>query len=107
MTPPAANRFVRLALASSVLLAVTGCGATGDGPSCTGFALSLISDQGGGAATPVAAAQAYAAKNGLPKDGWATAETSDSGVLLKADDSRLHVLKLRDGTWTVDSGQRC
>lgn len=98
---------LRLALVTVLTVSAAGCGVMGNGPSCTGFALS-IAVQGGGAASPFEAARQYAQDEGhLPTTGWTTVETTDSGVSLRSGESRLHAMQLRDGTWIIDSGRRC
>ena len=113
---------VRPVVTAVVVLAVAGCGASGNGQinpdspraqtRCkhgAGFELSLASDTGG-QATPVGAAVWFAAHGGvqdLPKRGWHVIDRNKDGVTLRAGSSSLHVVQGSDETWQVDSGIHC
>ena len=76
-------------------------------PTCDGFALALVSDRGG-APSPIEAVRDFLHGGGvsipLPTSGW-TADPGGSTV--RSGTATLHVLQGPDGTWQVDSGQRC
>lgn len=113
---------VRAVVTAAVVLAVAGCGASGNGEispgsprvqaRCehgVGFELSLASDTGG-QPTPVVAAAWFAAHGGvqdLPKQRWYVIDRNQDGVVLRAGSSSLHVVQGSDGTWQVDSGIHC
>ncbi|MGY1653655.1 hypothetical protein [Geodermatophilus sp. SYSU D01119] len=73
---------------------------------CDQFAVSLASDRGG-AASPVAAAEAYAGPGDEPPTGWRVVGEDANGVELRAGDVTLHAVQGPDSTWQVDSGRRC
>jgi hypothetical protein len=78
--------------------------------SCSrGFELSLASDRGG-KATPVAAANWFAANGGVadvPQGGWMQVEASGGQATLHSGRSTVHAVQGPDGTWQVDSGHNC
>jgi hypothetical protein len=78
--------------------------------SCSGFALSLALDRGG-QATPLAAAQYFAARQQRtwhsPKSGWYVSGQSGNGVSVRSGKTTLHTVQGSDQTWQVDSGKRC
>jgi hypothetical protein len=78
--------------------------------SCSrGFELSLASDRGG-QATPVAAANWFAAHGGvaeLPQAGWTPVDSSGGQATLSSGRSTVHVVQGPDQTWQVDSGHNC
>lgn len=89
--------------------------AAGTGLSCAhterGFALSLAVNRGG-ASTPESAALRFVGEGsppgyGSPSTDWIRETQSARAVLLRADDVWLHVVRLRDATWAVDSGGHC
>lgn len=83
-----------------------------------GFALSLAIDRGG-QLTPRAAAVHFGEHGGVPgyraaSDAWVevpsptdSAGQTVAGVSLRAGDVFLHVIRLDDDTWAVDSGGHC
>jgi hypothetical protein len=76
---------------------------------CEAFALSLASDRGG-APSPVAAAEAFAATGTIadvPLSGWRQTGDDETGVELRSGDATLHAVQGPDATWQVDSGQHC
>lgn len=83
-------------------------------PNCphgSAFALSLASDQHGWA-TPIEAAQQFSRQSspsgyGTPDTVWTAGAPDSSGVTLTATDLMLHAVRLRNGRWAIDSGQRC
>ena len=80
------------------------------GAACSrGFELSLASDRGG-KATPIAAANWFAANGGVedvPRGGWTEVEASAGQATLRSGGSTVHVMQGPDGTWQVDSGHNC
>lgn len=75
----------------------------------SGFELSLVSDRGG-QATPLAAAQWFAAHGGVravPVSGWRVTDISPGGATVRAGRSMVHVVQGSDRTWQVDSGRDC
>jgi hypothetical protein len=81
----------------------TGCAPGG------GFALSLVSNRGG-QATPTAAATWFATRGGVPNipvHGWRLVASDTAEATLRSGSVTLHALKGPDGTWQVDSGNRC
>jgi hypothetical protein len=80
--------------------------------SCTsesGFALSLVSDQGG-QRSPVAAAvwfSRHGGMPGIPGGGWREVSRVGRGVTVQSGVVTLHVIQGPDRTWQVDSGRRC
>lgn|GEM_PF-4971745 len=85
---------------------------TGSGcPHGSGFALSLA-DGYAGWATPVQAAQQFSrhgdpAGYGTVSTVWTAGAASTSGVSLTAGSLTLHAVRLPNGRWAIDSGQRC
>jgi hypothetical protein len=83
-------------------------------PSCnngSGFALSLVSDYHGWD-SPVQAAQQFSrqanpAGYGTPSTVWTPSAPDSSGVTLTAANLSLHAVRLPNGRWAIDSGQRC
>ncbi|MEO6502451.1 MAG: hypothetical protein ABIQ09_11130 [Jatrophihabitantaceae bacterium] len=83
-------------------------------PSCqhgSAFALSLVSDYHGWA-SPVEAAQQFARQSdpsgyGTPSTVWTPSAPDQSGVTLIATDLMLHAVRLPNGRWAIDSGERC
>jgi hypothetical protein len=64
-----------------------------------------------GEATPEAAAKFFVRNDGMPGYGtttttW-TVEDVSNGVILRSNAAWLHVVRLSDGGWAVDSGGRC
>jgi hypothetical protein len=86
---------------------------TAGGSSCsrhTGFMLSLA--KGSGWASPVQAAQHFTRQTeptgyGTPSTVWVAGPVDASGVTLLAADVSLHAVRLPNGRWAIDSGQRC
>lgn len=79
----------------------------------TGFSLSMSSDMVG-QQTPVEAAQWYVLQDwrppgfDAPADAvWTVSGSGASGVTVTTGALSLHALQLPDGTWAIDSGQRC
>ena len=67
-----------------------------------------------GQPTPVEAAQWYVVQDwrppgfDAPADAeWTVSESEASGVTVTTGALSLHALQLPDGTWAIDSGQRC
>jgi len=82
-----------------------GCGAG------SGFALSLASGYHGWD-SPVQAAQQFSrqadpAGYGTPSTVWTAGAPDRSGVTLTAPQLSLHAVRLPNGRWAIDSGQRC
>ena len=89
-------------------LLTTSCG----GEVCSGFAVSLgvgEGGSGGGAASPVEAAELFARHDdtGWPDDGWQEEGRDPAGAVVRSGSRTLHALPLSDGTWVVDSGRTC
>lgn len=86
----------------------------GTGSGCahgSGFALSLASGYAGWA-TPAQAAQQFSrhgnpAGYGTVRTVWTAGATDTSGVSLTAGHLTLHAVRLLNGRWAIDSGQRC
>lgn len=81
----------------------TGCAPGG------GFALSLVSNRGG-QATPAAAATWFATRGGVPNipvHDWRVVAADSAEATLRSGAVTLHAFKGPDGTWQVDSGNRC
>jgi hypothetical protein len=84
------------------------------GSSCahgSGFALSLASGYTGWA-TPVQAAQQFSRQSnpagyGTPSTVWTAGTADAAGVSLTAGHLTLHAVRLPNGRWAIDSGQRC
>ena len=77
----------------------------------SGFALSLASGYAGWA-TPVQAAQQFSRQSnpagyGTPSTVWTAGTADTSGVNLTAGHLTLHAVRLPNGHWAIDSGQRC
>ncbi|MBV9822612.1 MAG: hypothetical protein JO144_10265 [Actinobacteria bacterium] len=77
----------------------------------SGFALSLASGYSGWA-TPVLAAQQFSRQAdppgfGTPTTIWTAGAATASGVRLTAGHLSLHAVRLPNGRWAIDSGQRC
>jgi hypothetical protein len=113
------SRPATTAAAAATLLALGACGdsvATATPstapptPTCDGFALSLVSDRGG-APTRIEAVQDFLRSGGVsipfPTSGWAVAPDGSGRSTTTSGDSTLHLVHGSDGTWQVDSGQRC
>lgn len=76
---------------------------------CSGFALSLVSDRGG-QPTPVAAAEWFTGHGGvagLPQSGWREDGQDETGATVRSGAVTLHVVRGPDQTWQVDSGSQC
>lgn len=76
-------------------------------PTCSGFALSLISDRGG-QSSPINAAVWFAqhgATPGIPDVGWKEVRTGEAEATVGSAGVQLHVIQGPDQTWQVDSGQ--
>ncbi len=86
----------------------------GSAASCahgSGFALSLASGYAGWA-TPVEAAQQFSRQSnpagyGTPDTVWTAGPTDTFGVSLTAGHLTVHAIRLPNGHWAIDSGQRC
>lgn len=77
----------------------------------SGFTLSLASGYHGWA-SPVEAAHEFARQSdpagyGTPSTTWTTLGSDQSGVTLVSGTARLHAVRLPNGRWAIDSGQRC
>jgi hypothetical protein len=77
----------------------------------SGFALSLASGYPGWA-TPVQAAQQFSRQPdpggyGTPSTVWTAGTPTASGVSVTAEHLTLHAVRLPNGHWAIDSGQRC
>jgi hypothetical protein len=77
----------------------------------SGFALSLVSGYHGWA-SPVQAAQQFSHQSdpagyGTPSTVWTAGAADRSGVTLTATGLTLHAVRLPNGRWAIDSGQRC
>ncbi|MEO7260554.1 MAG: hypothetical protein ABI047_04765 [Jatrophihabitantaceae bacterium] len=75
------------------------------------FALSLVSGYYGWA-SPVEAAQQFSHQSdpsgyGTPNTVWTASAPDSSGVTLTATDLMLHAVRLPNGRWAIDSGERC
>lgn len=80
-------------------------------PDGSGFALAMVSDYYGWA-TPEEAAQQFSRQAnpsgyGTPNTVWTASAPDSSGVTLTATDLMLHAVRLANGRWAIDSGQRC
>lgn len=90
----------------------TSSAATGPRAGCAqggAFALSLVSDRGG-QATPTAAVAWFATHGGvsdIPVHGWRVVASDTAGATLRSGSVTVHALMGPDGTWQVDSGNRC
>ena len=77
---------------------------------CRSLALSIPAGWTG-RPTPRAAAEWSAADGDLgdrlPAAGWADSVTDESGARVRSGSWTLHVVRLPDGTWAVDSGTTC
>jgi hypothetical protein len=76
----------------------------------SGFMLSR--GKGSGWASPVQAAQQFTRQQdpagyGTPGTVWAVGPADTSGVTLIAAQLSLHAVRLPNGRWEIDSGQRC
>ena len=83
-------------------------------PGCaagSGFALSLASGYHGwdspGQAAQQFSRQADPAGYGTPSTVWTAGAPDRSGVTLTAPQLSLHAIRLPNGRWAIDSGQRC
>ena len=87
---------------------VVGSGASSSlSPTCSGFALSLVSDRGG-QSSPINAALWFAQHGsvpGIPNAGWKEVSTGKAGATVQSGGVHLHVVQGPDQTWQVDSGQ--
>jgi hypothetical protein len=81
-------------------------------PVCTnfsGFALSLVANAKG-SATPVAAAESFAAHPAvpnIPRSGWQEVSRDTQGATVYSGKVILHEVQGSDHSWLVDSGKRC
>lgn len=76
-------------------------------PTCSGFALSLVSDRGG-QSSPINAAVWFAqhgSVQGIPEIGWQEVRTGNAEATVQSEGVQLHVIEGPDQTWQVDSGQ--
>lgn len=85
--------------------AQSGCSAA------SGFALSLASGEPGWD-SPVQAAQQFSRQGdpagyGTSSTVWTAGTPNRSGVTLTAAQLSLHAVRLPNGRWAIDSGQRC
>ncbi|MEU2348054.1 hypothetical protein [Modestobacter sp. NPDC049651] len=79
------------------------------GDRCSAFSLS-IADGVAGRPSPVAAAGWFAdhgGVGGVPGAGWTDGGADESGAVVRSGGWTLHVVRLSDGTWVVDSGRHC
>jgi hypothetical protein len=79
-----------------------------DGP-CSTVALDLSVDPAG-QASPIAAAQWFAQHGGVggyPSEGWRVIYKSADHAQVQAANADADVVRGADGTWRVDSAQRC
>jgi len=74
----------------------------------SGFALSLASGYHGWA-SPVEAAHQFASQSDPAGYStiWAVGTRGESGVTLNSSSATLHAVRLPNGRWAIDSGQRC
>jgi len=95
-----------LGVLAGTLGATAGCSLIGD--ECSGFALDFAADTSG-QATPEDALEAFLQQGtaDVPGSGWRRVGTDDGGVRLRSGSASLHVTRLPDGTWIVDSGSTC
>ena len=99
----------RVLCAGLSVLALAGCASTrGDG---AGFAASRAID-GHGAASPIAAARDFELHGDIPGFGtptsvWTVTAQRNGAATLVSGRTSLHASQMRDGTWWIDSGQRC
>ncbi|HET8957351.1 MAG TPA: hypothetical protein VFM95_02725 [Microcella sp.] len=80
-------------------LTLVGCAANGSG--CSGAFDAELTPDASGSATPIEAAEAWAATTDAPDTGW-----TESGETVIADDWVLTVVEAAGGGWLVQS-QRC
>lgn len=81
--------------------------ASSPSPTCSAFALSLVSDRGG-QSSPIKAAVwfgQHGATQGIPDAGWKEVSTGKAEVTVPSGGVHLHVVEGPDHTWQVDSGQ--
>lgn len=94
--------------AASGSLSATGCR---QGDTASGFALSIAAGATG-AASPVRAAQYFVRHGGRPGYGtlttsWHVVASSTDEAELRSDHANLHVFRMPNRSWIVDSGTAC
>ena len=84
-------------------------------PGCwqrSSFIIALVSDYHGWA-SPVEAARQFSRQGGnpsgygTPTTAWTAGAVDESGVSVTAPGLTLHAVRLPNGRWAIDSGQRC
>ncbi|MFN3706820.1 hypothetical protein [Microcella sp.] len=94
-----ARLMTAAALAALAALGVAGCAPADSG--CSGAFDAELTPDASGYATPIEAAEAWAATTDAPDTGW-----TESGETVVADDWVLTVVEAGGGGWLVQS-QRC
>jgi hypothetical protein len=100
------RRAAALGVLAATVAATTGCSLVGQ--ECSGFAIDFALDAHG-QDSPEAAAEAVSREGtaDLPGSGWRQVGTDDGGVRMRSGMATVHVLRLPDGSWAVDSGSTC
>jgi hypothetical protein len=88
------------------MAATAGCSLGGQ--VCAGFALDFAIDTHG-EDSPKAAVEAFLRQGtaDVPGSGWRQAGTDEGGVRERSGTATLHVTRMPDRTWVVDSGSTC
>jgi ferric-dicitrate binding protein FerR (iron transport regulator) len=98
-----------VAVLAVLVAAVAGTGGCAlVGAECSGFAIDFAEDAHG-EDSPMAAVEAYSGHGtaGMPSSGWRQVGRDAGGVRLRSGSATLHVTRMPDGSWMVDSGSSC